>query len=312
MINIKNILRKERPENNRRNSKNKLKRSFGIFGIINLIVLALFTVSLLVPFIWSFITSFRDYFDYLINGGWAWPNPWVNNYSKVFEYFHVVIPFNGATRNVQIPEMLLNTILYALGSAILSMLASLLVAYVCAKYNFKFTKVIYIVVIIQMIVPIVGSLPSEIRMANLLHLYDNMFGMWIMKTYVTGTYFLVFYSSFKMIPKEYQEAAQIDGAGNFRIMVEIMFPFVKGTIYTIILLNFIAFWNDYQTPLIYMPSHPTLAYGLYVYVNGSYEIEISNTPYQLAGCMLMAVPLFIIFIAFQKKLLSNLSMGGLK
>ena len=91
-----------------------------------------------------------------------------------------------------------------------------------------------------------------------------------------------------------------------------MFPFVKGTIVTVILLNFITFWNDYQTPLIYMPTHPTLAYGLYYFTSGSYEIATSNVPTQLAGCMLMAIPLFAVFIIFQKRILGNLSLGGLK
>ena len=85
-----------------------------------------------------------------------------------------------------------------------------------------------------------------------------------------------------------------------------------GVFFTIVLLNFIAFWNDYQTPMIYIPSYPTLAYGLYYYVSGSFEQETSSVPMRLAGCVMVAIPLFIIFIAFQKKLLGGVSMGGLK
>lgn len=293
-------------------TKNKIKKNGIVFSIITFVVLLIYALSLIIPLVWSFITSCRDYIDIIVNGGFAMPNPWVNNYKTVFEYFHVVVPFGASTRNVEIPEQLINSILYAFGSAVFSMLASILVAYISSKFDFKFCSVIYVIVILQMIIPIVGSLPSEIRMATALGLYDSIIGMWIMKTYVTGLYFLVFYSSFKLIPKDYSEAAQLDGAGNFRIMWNIMFPFVKGTIVTVILLNFITFWNDYQTPLIYMPTHPTLAYGLYYFTSGSYEIATSNVPTQLAGCMLMAIPLFAVFIIFQKRILGNLSLGGLK
>ena len=160
-----------------------------------------------------------------------------------------------------------------------------------------------------MILPIVGSFPSEIKIAMTLGLYDNMIGMWIMKTYVSGLHFLVFYSGFKLIPKDYVEAAQLDGAGNFMVMVRIMFPFLRGSIFTIALLKFIGFWNDYQTPLLYMPTHPTLAYGVYEFTRGSIT---GDTPTQLAATMLMAVPLFVIFIVFQKRLLGDLTIGGLK
>jgi len=292
--------------------KESLKRTMSPIGIISFVVLVCYSISLLIPLGWSFITSCRDYEDIMINGGASMPDPWVNNYRTVFEYFRVKIAYNGEFRYVEIPEMLLNSIVYSIGGSIISMLTSLCVAYICAKFDFKFCKWIYAIVIFQMIIPIVGSLPSELRIARFLHLYDKLFGLIAMKTYVTGLYFLVFYSSFKLIPKDFKEAAEIDGASNFKIMTRIMFPFVAGTIFTVILLNFIGLWNDYQTPLIYMPSKPTIAYGLYHFVNGSYEVETSNLPMKLAGCMVVAIPLFVLFLGFQKRLLGNLSMGGLK
>ncbi len=290
------------------------KKTLTPFGIISLLVLLLYAVSLLLPLLWAFVTSFRDNFDFIMNGAWKWPEKWINNYETVLKYFHVKVnTADGLSKRfVEIPEMLLNTVLYAGGGSFFLMLSSLLMAYAASRFKFKACSVIYTAVILQMIIPIVGSLASEIKMARALGLYDNIPGMWLMKCYVQGLYFLVFHGAFKLIPKEYSEAAEIDGAGNFSIMVRIMFPFVSGTIFSVLLLNFISLWNDYQTPLIYMPSHPTLSFGLYYYVRGSFEAETADTPHQLAGCMLMAIPLFLIFIVFQKRLLGNLSMGGLK
>ena len=84
---------------------------------------------------------------------------------------------------------------------------------------------------------------------------------------------------------------------------------VTGVFTTVLLLTFITYWNDYQTPLIYIPSYPTLAYGLWYYIN---VISTGSVPMKLSGCMVMAVPLFVLFIVFQNKLMGNVSVGGLK
>lgn len=303
-------------------NKDGLKSTFTVIGIISLVVLLCYVVSLLFPLCWAIITSFREDLDFIMNGGWAKPDPWTfYNYKIMFvgdevagidPTFVVPILEGTGTRNVQVHEMIMNSLLYAIGSSVLAMTMSLLVSYVVGRFDFKFCRIIYAVVIIQMIIPIVGALPSQLEMATKLGLYDSIFGIWVMNTYVQGLYFLVFYASFKQIPKDFTEAAQIDGAGNFRIMVSIIFPFVKGSIFTVILLNFIAFWNDFQTPLIFMPSHPTLAFGLYWYTTGALDASSSSTPAQLAGCIIVAIPLLVLFIAFQKRLLGNITIGGLK
>ena len=117
---------------------------------------------------------------------------------------------------------------------------------------------------------------------------------------------------FRGIPKDFDEAAYIDGAGNFAIFFKIIFPISVGTYVTIALINFISFWNDYTTPLIYMPNIPTVAYGLYGFIQESTEGDKVGTPIKLAACMLVFIPNFVIFLVFRNKLIGNISMGGLK
>ena len=90
-----------------------------------------------------------------------------------------------------------------------------------------------------------------------------------------------------------------------------MFPLILPTISTLALLAFIGFWNDYQTPMIYMPDIPTIAYGLFVY-QFSTDNLISSVPLQLTGCMIVSIPVMIIFVVFRNKLIMNVSLGGLK
>ena len=124
-------------------------------------------------------------------------------------------------------------------------------------------------------------------------------------------YYLVFYSSFTGVAKDFYEAAYLDGANEFTVMVCIGLPLVRYTFFTVLLLNFIGFWNDYQVPLIYLPSYPTVAYGVFSFSNSN-DARLSSVPIRLTGCIMMLVPVLVLFVAFNKQLMGNVSMGGIK
>ena len=162
-----------------------------------------------------------------------------------------------------------------------------------------------------MTLPIVGNLPSELQLLKLLGLYDHIYGLWICKANFLGLYYLIFFASFKTIPNDFSEAAHIDGASNIKVLLSIALPLVKSTFMTIMLIKFVEFWNDYTVTLTYMPSVPTIAYGLYTYSFSTIP-EISNTPMRLVGCLILIVPILIVFVFCHKKLMGNISMGGIK
>jgi ABC-type glycerol-3-phosphate transport system permease component len=162
-----------------------------------------------------------------------------------------------------------------------------------------------------MMLPIVGSTPSELAIAHSLGFYNHIWGMWIMQAHFLGMYYFVFHAMFRGIPKDFAEAAYIDGASEWRVLFSIMLPMVKNTLFIVMLLSFIGYWNDYQTPLLYIPSHPTVAYGLYLF-SRSTDQNLATIPMKLTGCMLMVLPIFVIFMIFHDKMIGNISMGGLK
>ena len=289
------------------------KISIPVFEIISFLVLLAYAISLALPLIWSFFTSFKGRIDYRLNPV-GFPRDWEFLYDDVLRQFRAPITKNNITTEggAGLGIMIANSIWYSIGTSFVSTAVSFLVGYVVARFRFKFCNAIYTVVIFQMIIPTVGTLPSEIAIAQGLGLYNTVYGMLFMKSYVTGLYFLSFYAALRVIPRDYEEAAYLDGAGNFRVMLNIMLPMASGVCATVFLLNFIGFWNDYQTPMVYMPGYPTLAYGLYYLCNVPRNDIDSSVPMQLAGCMLMAIPLLILFIACNKKLLGNVSLGGLK
>lgn len=292
---------------------NPFKKKLGgrAFEIVMFVLLAAYVLSILITLFWGFMTSLKGYGDFL-EFPFGLPKKLVfENYLTAFAEIKVKIKAGAGVRTVYFEEMLLYSLLYSGVGGLIVTVVPMCTAYLVAKYPYKFSKVLYTVVIIVMIMPIVGSLPSEIQMAKALHFYDSFLGMMVMKCTFLGMYFLVFYATFKSLSWEYAESAFIDGAGHFTVMFRIMLPLVKTTMFCVFLLNFIAYWNDYMTPMIYLPSYPTAAYGLY-YMKFALTSSFGTETMQLAACFVLALPLIILFLIFQKKLIGNLTVGGIK
>ena len=149
--------------------------------------------------------------------------------------------------------------LYALGSAFFAALVPCVTAYFAAKFNYKFSNFLVAMVIAVMIIPIVGNIPATINMLESLNIYGTIFSAWIMKGNFVNMWFLVFYAAFKSVPNDYMEAAYIDGASELMVMTRVVLPLVRTTFTTVILIFFVDLWNDYQTPLLFFPSFPTLS-----------------------------------------------------
>lgn len=277
------------------------------FSIVIFTILAAFTIVLLGIFSWGVMTSFKTDFDFLFNKA-GWPEEWTfDNFIGAVK--GLAYPVDMGTRTVSIWMMYLNSILYAVGGGLCMAIMPCIVAYLTVKFPCKFSNAITAFVIVAMIIPIVGSAPSELQMAQKLGLYDRIWGQWIMKSHFLGMYFLVYQGAFKGIPKSINEAAEIDGAGNMQIFLQIMIPLVKTTFFLVFLLQFIGLWNDYQTPLLYLPNHPTIAQGLY-YFNFSLSNEYATVPAKIAGAMFVLLPILIVFLALRDKLMGNLTLGG--
>lgn len=294
---------------------NKLKKT-NVAYVVLFTVLAIYTISLALPMLWTLLTSLKNYEIYkqaTVKGDVAeligLGNLSLKNYKIAFEVFTVTVYETGA--KVNILGMFVNSLLYGVGCALVATLTPCVVSYLCARYKYKFGRVIYTIVLIVMALPIVGSLPSEIQMTKALHLYDNVLGMYVLKANFLGLYFLVFHAQFKSIAYDYTEAAEIDGASDFKIMTSVIFPLAIGTISTVFILNFIAFWNDYQTPMVYWPSYPVAAYGMFELQRTTFG-EAAQMPVKLAGIMIMALPILIVFAVFNRKVMSNVSVGGIK
>ena len=304
------------------NKENRLTRKFSPLTVIMLVILSLFSVVLLGMLFWAVMTSFKAATFSGFKSGTAstYKLPtklYFENYIKVFEKFYVegvAYPENrGGTRTVYIGQMFIYSLLYCVGCSVIQTVVQSVTAYLCARFQYKLSKVIEYIVIVVMTIPIVGSLPAEITLSKQLGLYNHMYGMWIMKANFLGLYFLIFLAAFKSIPMTYTEAAKIDGASNMSIMLKIIFPLVRNVVFTVILVNFITYWKDYQTPMIYISAYPTVTYGLFrIIFDSSSSAGMVSVPIRMTASIIVTMPLIVIFIIFQKRLMGNLTMGGIK
>ena len=287
------------------------QHKISLLNIIISAILLVYSISVLLPLLWGLLASIKSVDEFRLNI-LGIPQDWAfGNFPFVIKYFAVPANVRGFMRTVGLAEMIYNTILYVTGSALLSAAVPCLTAYLCSKFPCFLSRFVYGTVIITMILPIVGAYPSELQVLRNLGLYDTFYGMWVQRANFLGMYFLIFFAAFKGIPKEFSEAAYVDGASEMSLMLRIQFVLVRNTFFTVFLIRFIEFWNDYQAPLLYMPGHPTLSYGLY-YLSYSTINGLNNIPMRMAGTILVIVPILSLFIAFKERIMGNMTMGGIK
>lgn len=295
----------------RNKNSSHVRKKISPIAVFIFTLLIIYSLSIILPLIWMLLTSFKSRLDYA-DSVFGFPKQFhFENYKVALENFKQTYVRNGKVYTAYVDQMLFNSLIYSIGGSFVGTLAIFFMAYVATRFDFKIGKVIYAIVIITMILPIVGSLPSAIQITKALHLYDSYAFIFISQFNFLGVHFLIFYEALKRIPKEYDEAASIDGASNFRVMTRIILPQIKGTFFTIMLVKFAALWNDYNITLEYLPNIKTLSFGLFEY-SQSYNINISSTPMRLAGCCVLAVPITVIFLIFHKRIMGETGEGGIK
>lgn len=300
--------------------------------------LIIYTLSILFMLLWGLLSSLKSGMDFKANrlglpklNDPSWPkgidDPRSSYYTlfRLKNYVDVINNFSydtktsyfigttevGVSSSDTFISMFLNSLLYSLGNGLVQALFPAIMAYMCAKYPYKFSKIIYMVVLVVMTLPIVGAYPSELRVLRNLGLYNTWYGNFIQRCSFLGMYFLVFYEFFKSMPDTYSEAADIDGASQFTIMVGIYMPLAIKMIGSVFLIRFIFFWNDFASIELYMPTHPTLAYFIYV-INVGAVYKSATDPTKIAACMILAVPTIILFLLLHNRLMGSMTLGGIK
>lgn len=256
-------------------------------------------ILFLLPFFWMISASLKfenDVFTYPIQ--WI-PERWnvINNYKTVWMGDY---PFW---------LYYLNTIKVAVLTTFTSVAVSSLAAYGFSKVNFPAGRWLFLIVLATFMVPQQAILVPQFILYRSLGLFDTHIGLILLNSFsVLGTFMLRQF--FLTIHNDYIESAKIDGAGHFRIFLQIAVPLVRPAIATYAILRFIWTWNDYQNPLIFLRTDRLITLQLamqkFTTINGEYYSLI------MAAAVSAIFPLLIVFIIGQKQVIEGIALGGVK
>ncbi len=223
-----------------------------------------------------------------------------NNYRKVFTDY-------GIWRNA------LNSIIYAAIAIVLNILVNGLAGYVLSKFNFPGKKFFTFIVLFLIIVPVETSIiPLYTIVTQLLGLHGRMTVLGVILPSVISIFnIFLFMQFFESIPKDYEEAARIDGAGNLKIFFKIILPLSKPIVATVAVFCFIGVWNDYLWPMMLLTPYPEMM-PIQAVLQTIQNIEGVTTGEIMASLVVTSIPIFIIYIAAQKYIVQGFGSAGLK
>lgn len=280
---------------------------FNTLGLIPLIWGGLFVVMIL----WGFGVSIADESWYLDN-----PSSFIpfkidfSNYKKAMEKFVFESYIDGELVTTNYFTLIWNSLWFSFGMTAARMISTVFFAYAVARLQFPGRKFLYVFVVLQMMIPVYGQTAANYQLLDSLKLLDSPLFL-LGQGAGHGMYFLIIYAFFRNLPAGYAEAAQIDGAGPFTIFFRVMLPQARPIIVSLSVMQFISAWNSYDVPLLYLPSYPTLSTALYLYKDNMFQLGLS-TPTYFAGMFISIIPVAVLFLIFNKQIMNNISIGGLK
>ncbi len=252
----------------------------------------------LLPFLFVFLTSVMTDRQALTTD--LWPTSWEwGNYLKVW----------------QTPGFLTwwrNTLLYAGLGTVLTVASSLPVAYALAKFRFRGRNLALMAVIsMMMLPPQVTIIPMYLFWAKQMHLSGTLWPLIIPMAFGDAFSIFLLRQFLLTIPKEYIEAARIDGCSEFRILLKVVLPMARPAIAAVGLFQFFYAWNDYFGPQIYASENPgawTLSFGLESF-KGAHHTNWNLT---MAATLLVMAPVIVLFFFAQKAFIEGVTLTGVK
>jgi multiple sugar transport system permease protein len=250
------------------------------------------------PFLFMLSSSFKMPMDIFARPIKWIPGYWYpNNYKYILSYDNVIA------------QMYLNSFKVTAICVSGSLFTSIMAAYSFSKINYKGRNFFFLLMISTMMIPAQLTYIPKFTLFSALHLTNTHWALIIPGLYaVVGSFLLKQF--FDQIPQEMLDAARIDGAGELRICWQIIVPLAKPAIATFVITVFTNFWNDYDSPLIFLRNKKLFTVPLGMV---SFSDEIGQLyHYTMAFTSLGLIPIFIVFLICQKYFIKGLTAGAVK
>ncbi|MFH8259189.1 carbohydrate ABC transporter permease [Streptomyces roseolus] len=265
---------------------------------VRYVLLLLVLVVTVGPFLWQLSTSLKGAGESVF----GYPpqlfpsHPTLDHYAK-------------AAGTIPVFSYALNSLLVAVGCATTNCLFGSLAGYALARMEFRGREIAFGIFLATMIIPFESIMVSEFLMMRSLGLDDTLVGV-MLPMAATGLSILLFRNAFLGLPKELEEAAVLDGAGERQRYWRIALPSVKGTIAVVAIFSFVFAWDDFLWPLIVLsdPANYTLTVGIQ-YLSGTFT---NDQRVVAAGTMIAVVPLLVPFFTLQRFFFRGVDEGAVK
>ena len=264
---------------------------------------AVFALVVLVPLYWIAASSLTPRGSLLSS-----PPDYVPD-SLTFDSYRRLadaIPFGAYLRN---------SLLFAIGSALLAVLVSFTAAYAFARLEFRGKTLLFTFFMLTVTLPSIATVIPLFRLWNDLGLVNTTQGLVLLMGSAQAPFTIWVLTSFiRQLPREIEEAARMDGANMVRIMVQIIVPLTKPALATLFIINFIITWNELFYPLVFAKSTAAKPLTLALVELTSSAGEGSGRPWDLMSAlsMVMVVPTVLLVTVFQRLIVEGLTRGAVK
>jgi raffinose/stachyose/melibiose transport system permease protein len=274
-----------------------MKNTRGV--VIGVAAIVLSAIFFLVPFLFSFVIGSMDRTQ-ANQLQFTWPQPFVllDNVGEAL-----------AARDYLMVIAFINSIILTVASVAALVVLSAMVAYIWQRRASRWSPVVNILVLAGLIVP--PAIVPTIWVLQTLGLFRTMPGLiFIEIAYGLPFCILLFRAFIASVPRELDEAAVVDGAGTVQIFFRVIFPVLRSVIMTVIILQSVLIYNDFQNPLYFLPGTQ----------NATVQLTLLNfqsqftTQYNLlfATILLVTIPPLILFIFFNRKIVAGMAAGSVK
>lgn len=284
----KNVTRRARRSRRTRRGPGKY------IAILALVVLALF------PVWWIFTSAFTPANRLLTSPP--------NYYPRTFTLEN----FRLLSQQFPVGQALVNSLLLAIGSSVVAVAISYLAAYAFARYTFPGSNVIFVLLLLSSALPQIATVIPLFQQFGNLNLIDTVQGLILLMTSMLTPFTVWILTSFiRRVPVDIEDAARVDGAGFFRIILRVTGPLTMPAVATMLVINFVLSWNEVFFPLIFSqtPKSQPLALGL---LNLSASVANAGRPWNLISALtlVMVGPVIIVVLAFEPFITRGFAAGA--
>jgi len=274
-----------------------MKKKISIKQILLYAALSIAALTFIYPFLWMIGASFAPMQE--IGTMTLWPShpTWSN--------------FKSMVDKIPIWRSLFNSLLVAVFTTSLVIVTGSVVGYALAKMQFKGKQLIFYIIVFTMSLPFqVTLIPNYITMVNL-RLVDTFYAL-IIPFAVSAFAILMFRQAFQGLPQALIDAARMDGCNETGIIFRILWPNIKPTIVTVAILSFIGSWNEVLWPLIVVRNEKLMTMPQLVTLFATGGRADSQLGVKIAAAVVLALPVMIAFLFFQKHFIQSMASTGLK